>query len=272
MSPRFSHLFEALFLVLTSMASASAMSTRVEFSTLQLSLERGGWRVSLVDHAQAKYGLQEGDLIKKIDDRDAKSLGPLAIAAFLDDGAVRAFPIDVSRSGHLTRVNFYTSTDPVPDAAKLTKPLKVSMGKVAPEFTLMSIDGKPVRLSDYKGSWTLLNFWATWCGPCQEEASILSKLAKAYSPRLNVLAVAVQDEHEKVKAFRDKTKPAYTILESGDLKSAVAFAYGVNNGMGSATVPYSVLIRPDGSIAYVQGGFADPSPLEAQVSYFLSGK
>lgn len=116
----------------------------------------------------------------------------------------------------------------------------------------------------------LLNFWATWCLPCQEESPVLSKLAQAYPQQLQVLAVAVQDDHKKLEAFAARVKPAYTILESGDLKSTLALSYGVNNGMGSATVPYSVLVRPDGTIAYVQGGYEAPSPLEKQISDFIT--
>ena len=82
----------------------------------------------------------------------------------------------------------------------------------------------------------------------------------------------MQDDHKNLETFAARMKPAYTILESGDLKSAVALSYGVNNGMGSATVPFSVLVRPDGTVAYVQGGYESPSPLEKQVRDFIIGK
>jgi hypothetical protein len=73
---------------------------------------------------------------------------------------------------------------------------------------------------------------------------------------------------EKIEEFASRPKPAYTILEAGDVKSQLAYAYGVNNGMGSATIPYCVLIRPDGTVAYVLGGY-DPS-LEKQVTRLVT--
>ncbi len=82
----------------------------------------------------------------------------------------------------------------------------------------------------------------------------------------------MQDDHANLERFAARHKPAYTIVESGDLKSPVALAYGVNNGMGSVTVPYSVLVRPDGTVAYVQGGYEAPSPLAKQVSDLIAAQ
>ena len=245
---------------------------KVQFRTLQLTQEKAGWRVSFPDHSPSAFALQDGDLVQNIDDRKAADLGPLAIAAYLDDGAVRAFPMQVERRGQTANVVFYTADGAVPTVKKATVTLRVASGLTAPDFQLKALDGHVVHLHDYHGSWILVNFWATWCGPCQLEAPMLSRLAREYARQLHVIAIAVQDEHEKIGTFSARTNPAYEILESGNLTSTLALEYGVNNGMGSAAVPYSVLIRPDGTIAYVQGGYEEQSPLERQVSNFLGIK
>ncbi len=238
---------------------------KVQFSKLVLTREERGWRVGSADQA-GKYGLLPGDLLTAVDGNDASSLGPLAMAAFMDNAFVRGIPLRIIRGGQSEDLVLYRSNDKAPAPQKLATKSSVSTDADAPTFSLPSLsDQKPVALQDYRGKWVLLNFWATWCAPCHAESPILSKLAQAFPEQLKVFAIAVQDEHSKLLNFADEMKPAYTILEAGDLKSPLALSYGVNNGMGSSTVPFSVLVRPDGSVAYVQGGYEVPSPLEQQV-------
>lgn len=260
------------FLIATGVAVAQ-QPTKVQFSTVLLTREQDGWRVALLDHAASKYALTSGDLVVGVDGNNAATLGPLAMTAFMDNAFVRAFPIVIVRNHRHKTLILYRTDGKVPAPKKLTKRSLVARGAAAPEFSLPTLrGGKVVGLKDYRGKWVLLNFWATWCLPCQEESPILSKLARAYPQQLQVLAVAVQDDHSKLEVFAARMKPAYTVLESGDLKSAIAVSYGVNNGMGSATVPFSVLVRPDGTVAYVQGGYEAPSPLEKQVNDFIIAK
>ena len=258
---------------LLAAAAGAQGTTKVQFSTVLLAQEKSGWRVQLLDHATSKYGLVSGDLLVGVDGNDASALGPLGVAAFMDNASVRAFPVVIVRDHHSKTLILYTPEGKVPAPKPLTHRSTVSRDAIAPGFSLPALQGgKMVKLKDYRGKWTLLNFWATWCLPCQEESPILSKLALTYPQQLQVLAIAVQDDHKKLEAFAARMKPVYTILESGDLTSAVALSYGINSGMGSATVPFSVLVRPDGTVAYVQGGYEDPSPLEKQVSNFIATK
>jgi peroxiredoxin len=261
-----------VFLLTAGWAATAQQGTKVQFSTVLLTQEKNGWQVELLDHVSSKYGLLSGDLLVSVDGNDASTFGPLVMTAFMNNASVRAFPITVVRGGYRRELILYRSEGEVPAPKTLAKKSLVARGAEAPELNLPSLQGKTVILKDYRGKWVLLNFWATWCLPCQEESPILSKLALAYPQQLQVLAIAVQDDHKNLETFAARMKPAYTILESGDLKSAVALSYGVNNGMGSATVPFSVLVRPDGTVAYVQGGYESPSPLEKQVRDFIIGK
>ena len=71
-------------------------------------------------------------------------------------------------------------------------------GKPAPDFELKSLEGKTVRLSDYHGKAVLLNFWATYCGPCKVEMPWLVELQKQYGPEgLQIVGVAMDDASQE---------------------------------------------------------------------------
>ena len=71
-------------------------------------------------------------------------------------------------------------------------------GQTAPDFTLESLDGKTVRLSDFRGKGVLLNFWATWCQPCKIEMPWFAELQKQYGPQgLQIVGVAMDDASPK---------------------------------------------------------------------------
>jgi cytochrome c biogenesis protein CcmG/thiol:disulfide interchange protein DsbE len=142
----------------------------------------------------------------------------------------------------------------------------------APDFTLPTLNDAQVTLASQRGKWVLISFWATWCVPCREEAEVLNRLAQANPHELTVLALAVNDSRESIREFVAKVKPYYTILDAGRLNALPALAYSVGTATGGGSVPVNVLVRPDGGIAYVQGGYVASSPLEKQVKDAVSAK
>ncbi len=98
-------------------------------------------------------------------------------------------------------------------------------GKAAPAFTLKTVDGKTVSLSDYKGKAVLLNFWATWCGPCKLEMPWLIDLQKKYAAQgFTVLGISEDDGSPKnVGDFAAKMGVDYPVLMADDKTST---AYG----------------------------------------------
>lgn len=114
-------------------------------------------------------------------------------------------------------------------------------GKPAPDFTLTDLLGKPVKLSSLKGRVVLLDFWATWCGPCRIEMPRVQKLHRDFRAKgLTVYGVNVGEELTKVRPFL--TKNGYTFPMLLDRKRAVAEKYGVNG------IPTLVIVDRKGSV------------------------
>jgi thiol-disulfide isomerase/thioredoxin len=101
----------------------------------------------------------------------------------------------------------------------------LTQNAAAPDFTLDSIDGKPVRLSDFRGKPVVLNFWATWCGPCKIEMPWFVDFQKQYGPAgVQFLGVAMDDASTKdIADFASSMKVNYPILIG---KESVGDAYG----------------------------------------------
>ncbi len=130
--------------------------------------------------------------------------------------------------------------------ARIEAEKTIQLGKVAPDFTQADIDGKPVSLSDFRGQYVLLDFWASWCGPCRAENPNLKKAYDAYKPKgLEVLAVSLDDKNTRaawLKAIEKDDLPWIHVSDLQGWSNAVAVQYGVRG------VPQNYLIDPDGKI------------------------
>ncbi|MBL8743174.1 MAG: TlpA family protein disulfide reductase, partial [Myxococcales bacterium] len=82
------------------------------------------------------------------------------------------------------------------------KPAYAGRNKLAPDFTLPTLDGGQVRLADYKGKTIVLNFWASWCAPCRDEMPSLARLALALEGRKDIVLLTVSVDEEP-QAIRD---------------------------------------------------------------------
>lgn len=251
---------------------ALGQESMVRVTSLLLTHGKVGWHVGFPGGTTSQYSLQDGDLLAKIDGNDAANIGPLALTAIFNASFSRSVPITVVRNSQQVTVNLWRGDGPAPEPKPEIPKSAVNTGWEAPDFTLPALNDVPATLSLQRGKWVLISFWATWCAPCQQEAVILDRLAKTYPQQLTVLALAVKDSREALKAFSEKLHPTYTILDAGPLTGQPALVYGVGNGSGGGSVPVNVLVRPDGNIAYVQGGYEAPSPLEKQVSDIIDAK
>lgn len=152
---------------------------------------------------------------------------------------------------------------------RLFKPQEGELvGKPAPDFTLNVVinslaDGKPaVTLSELRGQAVVLDFWATWCGPCQAEAPIVNKVAQRYKDRgLVVIGVNTSDNEQKARAWAAQRGLSFPIVF--DANDATARAYGVEN------LPTLVVVSRSGNIIAVRTGMTDDAELEALVKQAL---
>jgi len=152
-----------------------------------------------------------------------------------------------------------TATQADPDDAKST-------GKAAPlQFTLKDMNGVEVKLASFKGKVILLNFWATWCGPCRAEIPSLVELQTQYPNDLVVLGFSVDDPVEKLKPYAKEFKINYPILV-GLGRDDVQEAYGPLWG-----IPVSVIITPDGKIQKKHSGIASKEQFEHEIKLALTG-
>jgi peroxiredoxin len=136
-------------------------------------------------------------------------------------------------------------------------------GGVAPDFELKSLDGKQVRLSDYRGKAVLLNFWATWCAPCKIEMPWFVDLQKQYASQgLQVIGVAMDDSGEETIAkFAQQMGVNYPVLIG---KEAVGDAYG-----GVEFLPTTFVIDRQGRIVDRVFGLVGRSEFEDNIKKAL---
>lgn len=132
----------------------------------------------------------------------------------------------------------------------------------ASDFTLQDMNGRSVKLSDFKGKVVLLEFWATWCAPCRASAPGLEKLHKAYKDKgLVVLAVSVdQGGWDDVKAFISRTGITYTVLKGTD---------DVEGDYQVRSIPMLLVLNKEGKITRRYLGFGGDEDLEKDIKAIL---
>jgi len=118
----------------------------------------------------------------------------------------------------------------------------------APNFTLKSNTGKNIKLSELRGQVVLLNFWASWCGPCRQEMPLLEKLQQRYSALgFTVLGVNVEEDSSKAKTLLKDIPVSFPILF--DTQNAVSKQYQVS------AMPSTIMIDRNGNMRYLHKGY-----------------
>lgn len=131
-------------------------------------------------------------------------------------------------------------------------------------FKVKDVDGKVVDLSTYKGKVVMLNFFATWCGPCKFETPMFVELQDQYrSKGVAFIGVQVQDDPALLKAFKDEYKVNYPLLVAND-RQDLEDAYGPLWGL-----PVTLMIARDGTICKRHMGLASKVQMEKEIKGLL---
>lgn len=121
-------------------------------------------------------------------------------------------------------------------------------GQTAPDFVLKSATGENLRLSEYRGDVVMINFWATWCGPCRQEMPLLDELYGRYQRvGFNLLGINIDDDSRRAMAMVNELGISFPVLFDEDKK--VSKLYEVE------TMPLTILLDREGTVRHVHHGY-----------------
>jgi len=121
-------------------------------------------------------------------------------------------------------------------------------GQAAPDFALKSSSGENLRLSEYRGDVVMINFWATWCGPCRQEMPLLDELYTRYERvGFNLLGVNIDDDSRRAMQMIEELGVNFPVLF--DAQKEVSKLYDVE------AMPVTVLVDREGNVRYVHHGY-----------------
>jgi thiol-disulfide isomerase/thioredoxin len=133
-------------------------------------------------------------------------------------------------------------------AAPLRAAPELAVGQPAPDFALKSLGGPNVRLSELRGDVVMVNFWATWCGPCRQEMPLLDEIYQHHHAiGFDLLGVNVDDDGDRAAAMVRTLGVGFPILF--DSEKTVSRLYRIE------TMPTTVLIGRDGIVRYIHMGY-----------------
>ena len=151
--------------------------------------------------------------------------------------------------------------DAAPPPAHPKKARNDTASEPAPDFTLEALAGEPVTLSKLRGKPVLVDFWATWCGPCEATIPVLVAFHRKYAARVHVLGVSVDWDRDAVAPFVERHAMSYPVL-FGDESLALDY--------GAPGFPTLFVVDAAGRIAEAHVGVMTLPELEASIAPLLS--
>ena len=131
----------------------------------------------------------------------------------------------------------------------------------APDLKATDVNGKELSLANYKGKVVLLNFWATWCGPCRAEIPSLIRMQEAYKDRLQIIGMDVDDDEDQLRAFAKARGINYPVATTS---VPVRLAYG-----GIAALPTMFIVNQDSKVVQKHVGLLNPALYEIEARALL---
>lgn len=150
--------------------------------------------------------------------------------------------------------------------AILLHPIFLSVGELAPDFALKTIDGEALSLSSFRGRVVVIDFFATWCKPCVQEVPELAKIRQRYSQEQIVvvsLDVDPSEDPDLLRGFREAHGISWPIC---------AYASSVADDYEVKAIPTIVIVDREGRVAYVHVGYATADELSQAIDAVIAGK
>lgn len=127
--------------------------------------------------------------------------------------------------------------------------MPIKEGVQAPDFTGELIDGTSITLSELQGKPVIINFWATWCGPCVKEMPAFERLKDDFGDKIGIIAVNCGDDAGTVKDFVEEN--GYTFPVVLDEEYSISMLYPTNS------IPYTVVVDAEGKVTHISTGALD---------------
>lgn len=266
-----------LFLLLYACAAFCAPSAhpqsepRVVVDNIAITHEHKGWRVIDASTTPIHFNLIKGDLIVRIDGKNAAETGPMIMASLFNQGNRRAINLFIERGGLRmeTLLRQISGQDYDPVGANPFR--QVANGFSAPDAEFKDIDDRPLTLEQFKGKWLLIDFMGTWCAPCMEELPTVLNLADHNDLSLSLLMVALKDKPEAVRHMQQSYKISWpiTIMQAS---AQLPIDFGVATNRWTGQIPAYVLVRPDGEIALIKIGGCGACQFEKAIESLMNNK
>ncbi|MBW0001591.1 MAG: redoxin domain-containing protein [Verrucomicrobia bacterium] len=137
-------------------------------------------------------------------------------------------------------------------------------GKAAPDWQLSDVNGKPLKLADFKGKVVVLDFWATWCPPCRAEIPGLVAIQKKYANQgLSIIGISLDEQGPTVvKPFIDRFAINYPVVMGNE---KVLTDYG-----GISAIPTTFVIDREGNVVAAHEGYTDQATFESEIKPLLA--
>lgn len=265
------HLLVLSIMALATQYAAAHPQPGVVVANLAIVHEEHGWRVQEKKPGKILWNLMKGDLIVRIEGKNAAETGPMQMASYLNEGPRRGITAYVKRMdfGQEILLRAILSQDYEPAGAKPFA--HVAKGFSAPDLEFETVNNGPVTFEQYKGKWVLVEFGASWCPPSVERLTEVQSLADKEKDRMAVVAVEMDYKPKAVQELIDHFQITIPVAAMSHM-APLPIQLGVSAVDYFAELPAFVLIQPDGEVALIVVGAGGTDAVTSTVESILNRK
>ena len=231
--------------------------------------EDHGWRVEEKRPGSIHWNLTKGDLIIRIDGKNAAETGPMQMASYFNEGFRRGITAYIKRADFGQEITLRQI--PTQDYSPVgSKPFAhVAKGFSAPDLEFDTVNNGPITFEQYRGKWVLIEFGASWCAPSVERLPEILSLAEKEKDRMAVVAVEMDYRPKAVQELIEHFQIKIPVAAM-DHMSPLPIQLGVSATDYFTELPALVLIQPDGEVALIIVGIGEPGDVTKTVESNLN--